>query len=150
MSRFFVFADEAGCFNFSRNPGASKYFIVCTIACQSCGELGSSLLALRRELIWEGAPVGEYFHATEDRQPVRDRVFKTLAEHEFSVQATIMEKSKAYPRVRATDHLFYQYGWYYHFKNAAPKIVRADTDELHVTAVLGSRESSVARILSAD
>jgi hypothetical protein len=102
MSRLFIFADEAGCFNFSRNPGASRYYIVCTISCASCSGLGSSLLELRRSLVWERAPVGEYFHAAEDKQAVRDRVFQALRQYEFSIQATIMEKSKALPRIRPT------------------------------------------------
>jgi hypothetical protein len=144
MSRLFVFADEAGCFNFSRKTGASKYYIVCTIACEGCALLGSGLLALRRELVWEGAPVGEYFHASEDKQVVRDRVFETLAKYSFTVQATILEKSKAYPRVRTTNHLFYQYGWFYHFKNAAPKIVKT-AKELHITAAsVGTKKGQSA------
>jgi hypothetical protein len=121
MARLFIFADEAGCFNFSRNQGASKYYIVCTISCRSCADLGSTLLDLRRQLVWENAPIGEYFHASEDKQVVRDRVFKALQKHDFSIQATIMEKSKALPRIRPTHHRFYQYGWFYHFKHAAPK-----------------------------
>jgi hypothetical protein len=145
MSRLFIFADEAGCFNFSRGSGASKYFIVCTICCKGCADLGSSLLALRRELIWEGAPVGDYFHASEDKQVVRDRVFQVLATHDFSIQATILEKSKAYPRVRETNHLFYQYGWYYHFKNAAPKVIEDGVTELHVTpASVGTKKDRAA------
>jgi uncharacterized protein DUF3800 len=132
MSRLYVFADEAGCFNFSREPGASKYFIVCTMTCNACGDLGTSLLALRRQLIWEGAPVGEFFHASEDKQVTRDRVFDVLKEHDFKLQATIMEKSKAYPRVRSTNHMFYQYGWYYHFLHAAPKMI-GGAKELHIT-----------------
>jgi hypothetical protein len=103
MSRLFIFADEAGCFNFSRKPGASRYYIVCTISCASCSNLGSSLLELRRSLIWEKAPIGEYFHASEDKQVVRDRVFTTLQQHDFSIAATIMEKSKALPRIRPTS-----------------------------------------------
>ncbi len=43
-----------------------------------------------------------------------------------------MEKSKALPHVRATDHRFYQYGWFYHFRHVAPKIIRGVT-ELHIT-----------------
>jgi hypothetical protein len=70
-----MFADEAGCFNFSRNPGASKYYIVCTISCSSCADLGAALLNLRRELVWEELPVREYFHASEDKQVIRNRVF---------------------------------------------------------------------------
>jgi hypothetical protein len=95
--------------------------------------LGSSLLDLRRQLIWEKAPVGEYFHASEDRQVIRDRVFAELQKHNFYIQATILEKSKAYPHVRLTNHRFYQYGWFYHFRHAAPKIISAGVSELHIT-----------------
>lgn len=132
MSRIFLFADEAGCFNFSRNPGASKYYIVCTIACSSCADLGAALLNLRRELVWEKLPVGEYFHASEDKQVVRDRVFALLKKHDFTIQATIMEKSKALPRIRPTNHRFYHYGWFYHFQFAAPKLDQ-NAMELHIT-----------------
>jgi hypothetical protein len=141
MSRLFVFADEAGCFNFSRREGASRYFIVCTISCDACEQLGSSLLALRRRLAWEGAPIGEYFHASEDKQMVRDAVFEELKKHEFSVQATIMEKSKAYPRVRQTNHRFYQYGWFYHFKHVAPEIAKNRTELLITTASVKTKGS---------
>jgi hypothetical protein len=67
MSRLYAFADEAGDFNFSNNPRASRYFIVCTMTCHSCSSLGGALLDLRRELIWDGQAVSEYFHATEDK-----------------------------------------------------------------------------------
>jgi hypothetical protein len=63
-------------------------------------------LALRRRLAWEGAPIRDYFHASEDKQVVRDAVFEELKKHQFSVQATIIEKSKAYPRVRETTIAF--------------------------------------------
>jgi hypothetical protein len=138
MSRLFIFADEAGCFNFTRNPGASRYYIVCTISCSSCSALGSSLLELRRSLVWEGAPIGEYFHATEDKQIVRDRVFETLKQNDFCVQATIMEKSKALARIRPTPQRFYQYGWFYHFKYAAPKIIKGVKELQITTASVGT------------
>lgn len=45
------------------------------------------------------------------------------------------------PRIRPTNHRFYHYGWYYHFKHAAPKLSRAalpweddPIKELHITA----------------
>ncbi len=76
---------------------------------------------------------------------IRDRVFKELANHDFSVQATVLEKSKAYPRVRTTDHLFYQYGWFYHFKNTAPKVIKDGVSELHVTAAsIGTKNRQTA------
>ena len=133
MSRLFIFADEAGCFNFTRKRGASKYYIVCTISYNSCANLGTALLDLRRQLVWEKAPIGEYFHASEDKQVIRDRVFAELQNHDFAIQATILEKSKAYPHIRPTDHRFYQYGWFYHFKYAAPKMVSSGVTELQIT-----------------
>lgn len=139
MNRLFLFADEAGNFNFSRQAAASKYYIVCTISCDSC-DIGTALLALRRELIWDRAPVGEYFHASEDKQAIRDRVFQVLQQQNFSIQATIMEKSKAQPQVRVTEHRFYHYGWYYHFQYAAPKVLGNASTEFHVTtAAVGTQ-----------
>jgi hypothetical protein len=108
MPHLFIFADEAGNFDFNRKRGSSRFFIVCTIACTSCAAINGDLLDLRQKLTSEGAPVRDSFHASEDKQVVRDRVFEALQRHEFSVQATIMEKSKAYPRIRQTDHGFYQ------------------------------------------
>lgn len=146
MARLFIFADEAGCFNFSRRPGASKYYIVCTISCRACAALGASLLDLRRQLIWEKAPIGEFFHASEDKQMIRDRVLAALQKHDFSIHATILEKSKAFPRIRPTNHRFYQYGWFYHFKHAAPKIVQGIT-ELHITtASVGTSKGQAALV----
>lgn len=140
MSRLYTFADEAGDFNFSRNGRASRYFIVCTLTCHSCSSLGGALLDLRRELIWKGEPVGEYFHATEDKQPVRDAVFSLLQTQDFQIQATIMEKAKAQPRVRSSDARFYKYGWYYHLQYAAPKFLGGTTEVLITTASVGTHK----------
>jgi hypothetical protein len=139
-SRLFFFADEAGCFNFSRAPGASKYFVVCTIATADCSQLGTALLDLRRTLIWEGAPVAEFFHATTDKQAIRDRVFDVLQKQDFTAQATIMEKSKAMPKVRPTRHRFYHVGWYHHFKFAGPKTIGAANEIQITTASVGTKK----------
>ncbi len=139
MPRLYIFSDEAGDFNFSRHERASRYFIICTLSCNSCDALAASLLDLRRCLIWEEAPVREYFHACEDKQAVRDRVFEVLRNQNFQVQATIMEKSKALPRIRPTSHRFYHYGWYYHFQYAAPKIINNHGEVLITTASIGTK-----------
>ena len=73
MPRRYIFADEAGDFEFARKPNVSRYFIVCVVRTDSC-EIGDQLLNLRRELIWEKLPVREYFHCSQDKQIVRDRV----------------------------------------------------------------------------
>jgi hypothetical protein len=132
MSRLHVFADEAGNFDFRRGPNISKHFIVCTVVLPSC-DAANDLLALRRELGWQQAPVRDYFHAAKEVQSVRDAVFDLIRQHDFTVQATIMEKCKAYPRIRPTEARFYQHGWYNHFKWGMPRVLAGST-EVHVTA----------------
>ncbi len=143
MPRLFIFADEAGCFNFSNHPSASRYFIVCTIACDSCA-IGTELLDLRRQLIWEKAPVREFFHASSDKQAIRDRVFQVLQGQNFSIQATILEKAKAQPKTRPTKNRFYKYGWYLHFKFVAPKITHIATELQITTASVGTHKGQAA------
>ena len=130
MKRRFIFADESGDFTFSRGNNISRFFIVCTTAMDECA-IGAELLTLRRNLAWKGAPLLDYFHATNDKQIIRDEVFNLMGDFKFTVQATIMEKSKAQPQVRASNDRFYKTGWY-HFKHALAKFVDP-TDELMIT-----------------
>ena len=132
MSRLYIFADESGDFTFTNGHNISRYFIVCTVTMESC-LVGSDLLELRRKLAWEGRELGDHFHATADKQEVRDLVFEAIIQHNFQIQATIMEKCKAEPQTRTSDTRFYQYGWYYHFFNGMQNITRP-YPELHVTA----------------
>jgi hypothetical protein len=82
--------------------------------------------------VWEQAALGDFFHAAADAQAVRNAVFAEILKHDFTVQATVMEKAKAQPQVRASNATFYKYGWYYHFRyGLAPQIHRTDT--LHIT-----------------
>jgi hypothetical protein len=143
MPRLFFFADEAGCFTFNRQPNVSRYFILCTIVMDDC-TVGTELLDLRRRLAWDGFELGEYFHATTDKQPVRDAVFAVITQYPFTIQATIMEKSKAQPQVRASKPRFYQYGYFYHFKHGASKQLRGDCEALVTTASLGNRKERAA------
>lgn len=130
MARISVFADESGNLDFSRQRGASRYFILTTIASEGF-EVGDALLSLRRDLAWEGLGCESEFHATTDAQEIRDRVFEALRPHEFRIDATILEKAKAAPQTRISDEWFYQLAWYLHMKHVAPKIVRRG-DELFV------------------
>ena len=75
--RRYLFADEAGDFEFRVGPNISRYFIVCTMTVDDCA-IGNDLLELRRQLAWEGLPVASYFHATTDKVVVRDRVYDLI------------------------------------------------------------------------
>lgn len=144
MPNKFIFADEAGDFTFERRPNVSQYFILCTVAMEDDGPLAAALNQLRRRLAWDDAELGDYFHATSDKQRVRDAVYETMLEHPFSVQATIMEKRKAYERVRESKPRFYQYGWFYHFKYGTADRFNDDHETLITAASLGTKRERAA------
>jgi Protein of unknown function (DUF3800) len=139
MTRAYIFSDEAGCFAFTNNGRASKYFLVCTVTVDDC-DMGNGLHALRRDMLWRGLAVNEDFHATEDKQEIRDEVYDYIAKHNFRVDATILEKSKAQPQTRTENAVFYKYAWYYHFKHTGPKLLRGKTEALITAAALGTKK----------
>ncbi len=139
MARIHVFADEAGNFDFSRDRGASRYFILTTVTLPDC-KVGDALLDLRRELAWSGVELPGHFHATEDKQAVRDLVYGVLAAHEFRVDATILEKAKTYPHLRVDAQRFHKTAWYLHMKRLAPAITSSNDELLVVASSLGTRK----------
>jgi hypothetical protein len=138
MADRYVFADEAGNFDFTLAPDASRYFVLCTISMDDCS-IGADLLALRRELAWQGLYLDRVFHASEDSQAVRDVVFDLIGKVNLRVDATIFEKRKAQPHISASPQAFYKMAWYLHFKHVAPRVARRD-DRLFVGAAsLGTK-----------
>lgn len=125
------FVDEAGNFDFSRKPSASRYFILTSVTMEDCHQT-KALLDLRRELAWNGHELTDAFHATTDKQRVRDRVFELIAAMDIHVDATIFEKSKTIP-ARQNDLPFYKLAWYHHAKSTVPSRVMHG-EELHVIA----------------
>lgn len=143
MARHYIFADEAGCFTFENKPGASKYFILCTVTMPDCA-VGAALLSLRRELAWNDMPLGEYFHCCNDKQIVRDAVFSEINKFDFSVQATVLEKRKTQPKLRVTKERFYQHAWLYHFRHGIPPRIPPGHDLLVTAASLGTRKEKLS------
>jgi hypothetical protein len=143
MPNRYVFADEAGCFTFKRQTGASKYFLLCTLTTDDCS-LSHELLHIRRELCAAGEQDRLKLHATSDSQATRDCVFGALAKHKFRVDATILEKSKAEPQTCTSDATFYRYAWFYHFKHVG-KLILPGADKLLITAAaLGHKRTRAA------
>ena len=140
MARIHVFADEAGNFDFSSKSGASRYFILTTVTMEDF-RVGDALLALRRQLAWEGHHQHtDDFHATEELQSVRDRVFAELANWDFRVDSTILEKRKAQPHLTADEIRFYKMAWYLHFKHLAQSVTRTGDELLVMGATLGTKK----------
>lgn len=138
MTDSYVFADEAGCFTFNRNPNVSRYFIICTVTTTSL-DVGSALRELRHRLLWDGQELRDFFHATTDTQAVRDAVFEEIMKHDFQVQATICEKAKARPQVRTSKSRFYKYPWFYQFKHGLAPHITKDMRLMVTAASIGSK-----------
>jgi hypothetical protein len=133
----YVFADEAGNFDFSLNRGATRYFILTTVTTDDCA-VGHALLELRRRLAWSGLYLDRTFHATEDEQAIRDQVFGLLQTASIRVDATILEKRKAQPHLQSEAGL-YKMAWYLHFKYVAPRIATRQDRLLVTAASLGTK-----------
>jgi hypothetical protein len=75
-----------------------------------CPTLASQFHELKHGLVASHGLDLERFHATEDKQMVRDRVFDAIHEHArhecFDVDAVVVRKNKTNPAIRALE-LFY-------------------------------------------
>jgi Protein of unknown function (DUF3800) len=135
--RRYLFGDEAG--NLRFNNKGSTYFILSTVTLADCS-LGDHLLELRRQLAWEGVHTHPEFHASEEIQAVRDRVYATLDPLDFRVDATIFEKRKVVPRNRMSEAYFYQFAWFYHLKYLCQyRLNQRDLELLVIPAAIGGR-----------
>ncbi|HEY2052385.1 MAG TPA: DUF3800 domain-containing protein [Solirubrobacterales bacterium] len=139
MASRYVFADEAGNFDFSKKAGASRYFILTTVTMEDC-RAGDALALLRRELTWSGVNLPRPFHATDDTHQVRSAVFDLLKRSPIRIDATVLEKRKAEPHLQ--DELkLYKMGWFLHFKYVAPQIATSQDRLLVVAASLGTKKT---------
>lgn len=134
----YVFADEAGNFDFSERTGASRYFALATITLRDCA-IGNDLLALRRELAWRGEHLTTEFHASDDPQSVRNEVFALIAAADFRIDATILDKRLAFSHLR-DERSLYKMAWYLHFKHVAPQIVTTQDRLMVVAAGVGVKK----------
>ena len=92
----YLFIDESGNFDFS--PKGSKYFIATALVTFEPVIGREVLIKLRYDLLAQGEDQ-EYFHASEDRQVVRDEVFKMLSSvaPSFEVHSVVAQKNKTSP-----------------------------------------------------
>ena len=139
MTLRYVFADEAGCFTFKRADNVSRYFIICTVTMSSLA-VRDALHELRARLVWKQQELGDYFHATTDKQAVRDAFFETALKHPWRVQAQIAEKAKAQPSITQDKARFYKYPLYYLFKQGIGPHVQKDDQVLFTAASIGTKK----------
>ena len=91
----YIFIDESGNFDFT--PNGTKFFVLTAVSTTQPLEARDKFSKLRYELLSDGLNQ-EYFHATEDKQKVRDAVFATIKSlNDFEIDCVIAEKNKTNP-----------------------------------------------------
>ena len=143
--RTYIYADESGNFDFSSQPQATRYFMLVSVALEenAIAPLENDLRHLQRELAWESLSLPNGFHATNDKQYVRNRVFAVLSRHDFRIDATLIEKRKVNPSLRNTAERFYGFAWYAHLRGLATTI-GISYDETLITAASITRKMTAA------
>ncbi len=91
----YIFIDESGNFDFS--PKGTSYFALTAISTTNPLNLREEIMRLKYRLLAEGYDL-EYFHATEDKQEVRDFFFDLLETlDDFEIDCVLAQKNKANP-----------------------------------------------------
>jgi len=101
----YVFLDEAGDFNFS--VSGTKFFMITAIAKARPFFLDDPISSLKYDLIEAGLDI-EYFHASEDRQAVRDQLFAIVSNNlrDFRIDSLIVEKRKTGPALQVLERFY--------------------------------------------
>ena len=87
----YIFLDESGNMDFSEN--GTRYFSLSSIAKERPFHAFKKLTEVKYDLVEKGVDI-EYFHASEDAQETRDRVFAVIRRHlaEVRVDTLVVEK----------------------------------------------------------
>ena len=103
--QLYLFLDEAGNLDFS--PNGTRYFLLGGITKERPFRAYQELAELKYDLIEQGIGL-EYFHAAEDKQATRNRVFDIIRRHldGVRVDALLVEKSKTPPGLRVEEKFY--------------------------------------------
>lgn len=106
INRFlYIFLDEAGNLDFSSN--GTRYFLLSSVAKERPFHAYKELTELKYDFVEFGMDI-EYFHAAEDTQAVRNRVFDIIQRNltGIRVDSLIVEKCKTEPALRAEERFY--------------------------------------------
>lgn len=95
----YIFLDESGNLDFTRKTGATTHYVLAAIHVLAPINTSQKLQQLKYSLLCEGADI-EFFHASEDKQAVRDKVIdqlKTMAA-DIKVNYIYAKKTKTHPK----------------------------------------------------
>lgn len=101
----FLFIDESGNFDFTKN--GTKYFVLTSLKTYNPSSQRIKLLKLKYKLLQNGFNQ-EFFHATEDRQFVRNEVFNLIQNiYDVSVDGVVVDKTKVAKKFKF-EYKFYE------------------------------------------
>lgn len=104
MAYLYVFVDEGGNYDFSRKGTA--HWVLTSLLATDIQPAVMELYDLKHKWIDLGADL-EYFHASEDRQAVRDEVFSILVKCDhLRIDSVVVEKRKAAPSIRPLNQFY--------------------------------------------
>jgi hypothetical protein len=101
----YIFLDEGGNFDFS--PGGTRHYTITAVSKVRPFLIESALLDVKYDL----AEVGfcpEFFHASEDMQDKRNKVFGAIKEHlsTIRIDSIVIEKPKTGPYLQAEERFY--------------------------------------------
>lgn len=101
----YLFLDEGGDLNFS-NSG-TRYFTLTAVSKERPFSIEPVLLNLKYDLIEFGLNI-EFYHASEDRQAVRDRVFRCIVARpdHVRIDTIVVEKPKTGPSLQIPENFY--------------------------------------------
>ena len=98
MNCLYVFIDESGNLDFT--PKGTGHFVLCAVTAVKPIDSSNKLQQLKYELLSDGAGGADfqYFHASEDKQTTRNKVFSCISEmSSIKVNYLIAEKRRTHP-----------------------------------------------------
>lgn len=102
--RLYIFIDESGNFDFSER--GTRHFVLTAVSSFTPLHRRTALMHLRYELLAQDHDQ-EFFHATEDKQFVRNEVFRILAQlADIDIDAVIARKQEIRGLMRFDDALY--------------------------------------------
>lgn len=101
----YIFLDEGGNLDFSGK--GTKYFTLTSLSKERPFEAYKAMNELKYDLIESETEI-EYFHASEDRQAVRNEVFEIIKTHldQTRLDSLIVEKRKTGPALQAEEKFY--------------------------------------------
>lgn len=131
-----IYLDESGNLDFTQNRGATRYFIITSIAVKD-NALENDLRQLHSRLIQSGHFLPQGFHAAEQEQAIRNDVFRVLQANKFRIDATIFDKPKVLPQYTQDKRQFYPFAWLRHLNFVAQQMSRCSDNLIVLSASFG-------------